>query len=200
VNYAQHGRDLARVIELLDLKDAVLAPWSYGCLKVWEMFRQRGTQGIAGVVWIDLAPQQIMIDEADWHEGDIAYLTAFQRALSDRYREATREFCAAMWQGAAPDDELGWVADQSMQTPQYAACLLAADGMSRDETDIARATDGALPMLHIVHEEKADAARAFVARNCPAGRVEALGFQFMFWEYAQRFNALIESFLKENDL
>ena len=200
MSYAQQGRDIARLIELLELESPVLLPWSNGCIAVWEMVRQRGIDGLAGVVWIDMSPQQIRKDPGDWCEEDAASLAAFQRALADRHRAATREFCAAMWQGKAPAAELDWVADQSMKTPQYAALLLAADGISRDETEIAVAMDGRLPMLHVVHEEKAEAARAFCTGNTPATPVEALGFHFMFWQYADRFNALVDDFLSEHGL
>ena len=200
VNYPQHGRDLGRLIDTLELDQPVLAPWSYGCTKVWELIRQRGTDGLGGVVWIDLSPQQVETSPQDWAEGPIEFITAFQRCLTDRHREATREFCEAMWQGKAPADELDWVVAESLKTPQYAALLMAADGMTRDETDIAIATDGAFPMLHVVHETKGDVARAFVARNCPAAKVEPLGYHFMFWEFTDRFNALVDSFLGENGL
>ena len=200
VTYPQHGRDLGTLIDRLGLDQPVLLPWSYGCLKVWELMRQRGTEAIAGVVWIDLSPQQVGRVPGDWCEGTIDDLTAFLRGLADRHREATRSFCAAMWQGTPPADELDRVADQSMMTPQYAALLMAADGMSRDETAMAEATDGALPMLHIVHEQKAAAARDWLARHCPAAAIEALGFHFMFWEHAARFNALVDRFLEEHGL
>jgi non-heme chloroperoxidase len=200
VNYAQHGRDLGLLIDRLGLEDAVLAPWSYGCLKVWELFRRRGTDGIAGVVWIDLSPQQIERRQGDWAEGDIDFLTGFQRAMADDYRATTRAFCDAMWQGEAPADELDWVAEQSMKTPQYAALLMTADGMTRDATDLAEQTDGALPMLHIVHETKGKAARAYCARHCPAAEVVPLGYHFMFWEHAARFNDTVAAFLKEHGL
>ncbi len=65
-----------------------------------------------------------------------------------------------------------------MQTPQYAA----------------------LPMLHIVHEAKGEAARDYVARHCSAARVVPLGFHFIFWEFADRFNEEVTAFLKEHTL
>lgn len=200
LSYRQMGQDLGRLLDLLEAKDPVLLPWSYGCLKVWELIRQRGTQGIAGVAWIDLSPQQVGLAEGDWCEGIIPELTAFMRALADDHRNATRSFCAGMWQGTPPPDELDWVADQSMKTPQFTAALLSADGMSRDQTEIAEATDGAFPALHIVHEGKAEAARRWLARHCPRTPMAALGFHFMFWEHADRFNSLVDGFLEEHGL
>jgi pimeloyl-ACP methyl ester carboxylesterase len=200
VSYAQQGRDLARLIALLELERPVLLPWSNGCIAVWEMVRQLGHENLAGVVWIDMSPQQIGREPGDWCEGFPDELAALQRTLADRHRAATREFCAGMWQGTPPEAELDWVADQSMKTPHYAALLLAADGVSRDQVDVAVAMDGKLPMLHVVHEKKAAAARAFCKRRTPATPVAALGFHVMFWQHADRFNALVDGFLAEHGL
>lgn len=200
VNYPQHGRDLATVIRRLELEEPVLVPWSYGCTKVWELIRQNGTDGLTGVVWIDLSPQQIERATGDWAEGVIDDVLGMQRDLTDQYRAATRAFCEAMWQGDAPPEELDWVVSESLKTPQYAALLMTADGMTRDETDLAIATDGAVPMLHVVHEDKGLAAQAFADRHCPSAKVVPLGYHFMFWEFADRFNAVVDSFLKEHKL
>ena len=41
----------------------------------------------------------------------------------------------------------------------------------------------------------AGTARPFLAEHCPKSRVEAFGGHMMFWEYPERFNALLAEFL-----
>jgi len=200
LSHPHQGRDLARLLELLDADDAVLLPWSNACLGVWEMFRNQGIDGTAGAVFIDLAPKALGDPASDWCEGGAEDQTGFQSALADDHRAATRAFCASMWQGTPPAEELDWVADQSMKMPLCAALVMAADGLARDETEIAGSSAAAMPTLHVVHEEKAAAAARWRDRHCPSARVEGLGFHFMFWEYADRFNALVDGFLAEHGL
>jgi len=199
-SYPQHGADLACLVDRLGLADAVFLPWSYGCLKVWHLIRDHGIDAMAGVVFIDQPPKSFQTDPHIWGEGDGQYMVDFQQALVDRHRQATREFCAAMWHGAAPEAELDWVADQSMQTPQYVALLLAADGFTRDFTADSETLDGKLPVMHVVCEAKAEAARRWLASHAPAARFEVLGEHFMFWQFADRFNAIVDSFLGDNGL
>ena len=199
-SYPQHGADLARLVDALGLADAVFVPWSYGCLEVWQMIRDRGTDRMAGAIFVDEAPKPYQPDPDIWGEGGGEYIVAFQRALTDRHREATRAFCAGMWQGAPPAGELDWVADQSMLTPLYVALLLAADGVTRDFTAEAESIDGKLPVMHIVCETNGDVARRWLETHSPAARCEVLGEHFMFWEFAERFNALVDDFLHDNDL
>jgi pimeloyl-ACP methyl ester carboxylesterase len=199
-SYPQHGADLGRLLDALDLRDAVLLPWSYGCLEAWQLLRDRGPGCAAGVVFIDEPPRPFQTDPEIWGEGDGQYMVDFQRALSDRHREATREFCAGMWQGTPPADELDWVADQSMMTPLYVTQILAIDGASRDYTAEAEAIDGKLPVMHIVCETNGDVARRWLKTHSPHARCEALGEHFMFWEFAERFNALVDDFLATNKL
>src|SRR5258705_1889571 len=47
ISYPQHGRDLGALLDSLNLERPVLLPSSYGCLKVWEMLRQRGLGDVA---------------------------------------------------------------------------------------------------------------------------------------------------------
>ena len=199
-SYPQHGADLACLIDRLGLDDAILAPWSYGCLKVWQLIRDRGTGDLAGIVFIDLAPKCYQQDPANWGEGDGQYIVDFQRAMVDEHRAATRAFCAGMWQETPPPDELDWVADQSMMTEQFVALLLAADGVTRDFTGEAEATDGNIPIMHVVCRAKGDSARNWLKEHAPSARCEVLGEHFMFWEFADRFNGLVDDFLATNNL
>ena len=199
-SYPQHGADLASLIDQLSLDDAVLAPWSYGCLKVWQLVRDRGIDNLAGIVFVDLSPKCYQPDPEMWGEGDGQYVVDFQRAMVDEHRAATRAFCASMWQGTPPNDELDWVADQSMMTEQFVALLLAADGVTRDYSAEAETIDGDVPVMHVVCEAKGDLARAWLKEHAPSSRCEVLGEHFMFWEFADLFNALVDNFLSANKL
>ena len=199
-SYPQHGTDLGCLTDALGLDNPVYLPWSYGCLKVWQLVRDRGVEDMAGLVFIDEAPKPFQSDPDVWGEGDGQYMVDFQRAMADHHRDSTRAFCASMWQGTPPASELDWVADQSMKTQQFVAQILAADGATRDYTAEAEAIDGILPVMHIVCEEKGKRAQTWLARHAPKARCEVLGEHFMFWEFADQFNALVDDFLSSNKL
>ena len=199
-SYPQHGADLGCLADTLGLENAVYMPWSYGCLKVWQLVRDRGVGAMAGLVFIDEAPKPFQPDPDVWGEGDGQYMVDFQRAMADSHREATRMFCASMWQGTPPPDELDWVADQSMMTPQFVAQILAADGATRDYTADAERIDGTVPVMHVVCEEKGNRAQTWLTQHTPNARCEVLGEHFMFWEFAGHFNTLVDDFLSANDL
>jgi pimeloyl-ACP methyl ester carboxylesterase len=111
-----------------------------------------------------------------------------------------RALVPGAWVNPPGPDEVEWLVGQSTKTPEYAARLLATDAMARDATTLAETVDGRLPILHIVGEANADAARRWLARHAPSARLEALGRHLMFWEFPDRFNAIVDGFLADNDL
>ena len=51
------------------------------------------------------------------------------------------------------------------------------------------------PSIYFVADHWAETAKPFLAKHCPNARVEAFGGHMMFWEYPDRFNALLAEFL-----
>jgi pimeloyl-ACP methyl ester carboxylesterase len=200
ISYRQQGRDLATLIEKLDLANAVFVPWSYGCLCYWEYVDQFGLGTSAGAIFIDQSPLNYSRTANDWSDGEIDAQLASHRRFAEDLRGATRTIMAWMWQKPPSEEALDWCIDQSLKTPHYAASLFAADGLARDETKIAETTDAKVPVLHVVSEENGEKARRWLVRHCPSARLEAFGGHIMFWEFPDRFNAVVDAFLADNGL
>lgn len=200
VSYRQQGRDLATLIERLGLKSSVLIPWSYGCLAVWEYVRQFGTSDIAALVFIDQSPQNIARPPDFWSDGDIETQLRFRRQYMDDPRGFIRSFVEAIFEEPRSEKDIESVVDDCMRTPPFAGSLLAADGLTRDETDIAEAIDGKVPVLHVVSKENEATARDWLARHCPSARIEAFGTHRMVVQQVDRFNATVDKFFSEHGL
>ena len=55
--------------------------------------------------------------------------------------------------------------------------------------------DADVPSLFFVASHWAATDRPYLAEHCPNSRVEAFGGHMMFWEYPERFNAILTEFL-----
>lgn len=64
---ARHGRDLAELLEHLELSDAVLVGASMGGNVIWAYLDQQGTSAVSGVVIVDQTPKMLNAD--DWPYG-----------------------------------------------------------------------------------------------------------------------------------
>jgi non-heme chloroperoxidase len=64
---SRHGKDLAELLETLDLQDAVLVGGSMGASTVWAEVDLFGTARIRGIVTVDQTPK--MLNTADWRNG-----------------------------------------------------------------------------------------------------------------------------------
>ena len=62
-------------------------------------------------------------------------------------------------------------------------------------TQAAEKVDADVPSLFFVADHWAETARPYLARHCPNSRVESFGGHMMFWEYPEKFNALLSEFL-----
>ncbi|MFM1654917.1 alpha/beta fold hydrolase [Brevibacillus sp. B_LB10_24] len=201
-DYATHGSDLAKVIEVLDLKDVILIGWSFGCLTMWEYIRQHGTKKLKSLVFIDLSAKPLSTNhEQDWVEGPLDEIAAvYTHYLRDSERQ--REFVAAyaaevMVQRELEEHELNWIIEQSLKTPHYIAANLFASGMFSDYREEAKLASESVPTLTVIAEHWADKAKRFVERHAPKSAVKVLGGHMMFWEHDEKFNRIIEQFIND---
>lgn len=200
-DYVTHGSDLAKVIEVLELRNVTLVGWSFGCLTIWEYIRQNGTQNIKSQVLVDLSPKPLSTNhEQDWVEGPLDEIGAvYSTYLRDS--EKQREFVTAyvtdvMVQRELEEGELNWIVEQSLKTPHYVAANLFAAGMFSDYREEAKLGSDAIPTLTVIAEHWADKAKSFVEQHAPKSAIEVLGGHLMFWEHDEKFNQIVEKFIR----
>ncbi|SES37063.1 alpha/beta fold hydrolase [Psychrobacillus sp. OK032] len=200
-DYVTHGTDLAKVLDALQLKNVTLAGWSFGCLTVWEYLKQNGYDNVKSLIFIDMSPKALSTNDVeDWVEGPLGDIGAIYNTYL-RNPAGQREFMKAyttsvMVQRDVTEDELNWLVEQSLKTPYYIAANLFASGMFSDYREEANEASETVPTLTIVADHWADTAIAFTQKNSPKTSIEVLGGHLMFWEHSEKFNKLVEKFLK----
>ncbi|GAB4518300.1 MAG: hypothetical protein OHK0046_25870 [Anaerolineae bacterium] len=198
-NFTTHGTDLIRLMKALDVQDAVLVGWSFGALIAWEVVRQMGTEGLKGVVTIDLSPKTLSVHDGDWVEGPMDEIAgAYNSFLGSP--QGHRDFVTyyateVMVQRDLAPEELAWIVDQSLRTPTPIAALNFASGMFSNYLEEAKLVDQKLPALTIIAEHWAETAVPFMNKHCPATKTAVLGGHMMFWEHPAQFNELLDNYL-----
>ncbi|MBP1971394.1 pimeloyl-ACP methyl ester carboxylesterase [Virgibacillus natechei] len=201
-DYVTHGEDLASVVQTLNLKNVTLVGWSFGCFTIWEYIKQHGITDIKSLVLIDMPPKSLSVNEGDWVEGDLDEIAAIYNTYL-RSPEGQREFFTdystqVMVQRELQADELNWLVDQSLKTPYYIAGNLFASGMFADYREIATSASQSVPTLTIVAEHWAETAASYIKSVYPGTKIEVLGGHMMFWEYGDKFNGIVDQFLKKS--
>lgn len=64
---ARHGQDLAELLALLDLQEAVLVGGSMGASTIWAFVDLHGTERVRSIVSVDQTPR--MVNDGDWQNG-----------------------------------------------------------------------------------------------------------------------------------
>jgi non-heme chloroperoxidase len=198
-NYTQHGADLRALMEALGLEDVVLVGHSTGCKDAYAYFRAYGTDNVKAFVCIDEPPKPIIESEGDW--GSIkapADLRAeHDSIIYDRLIWA-HDFQQSMVTRPLTEEENNWLVDVSMKTPTYVAISLFFDAAMADYTAEAKMIDGTIPVLNVLSDLEgwSEQGTAWLAENAPNSEVEVFGLHLMFWEFPDRFNAVIDAFLE----
>ncbi len=202
-DYITHGVDLNIVLQALDVKNATLVGWSFGCLTVWEYIKQNGFDNIKSLILVDMPPKSLSTNESEWVEGaldDIAVIyNTYLRNSSGQREFITNYITQVMVKRNLEKEELTWLVEQSLKTPYYIASNLFASGMFSDYREAAKKASQAVPTLTVVAEHWADRAVCYTQQLTPESKVEVLGGHMMFWEYSERFNEIVKKFLKESE-
>ena len=100
-----------------------------------------------------------------------------------------------MIEGELTPEVTAWVGEQSLATPAAHCRQPHRRRLLRELPGEAKQVDAAIPSAYFVADHWAETAKPFLTKHCPNSRVEAFGGHMMFWEYPDRFNALLAEFL-----
>ena len=192
-NYLQRGVDLKKFIDILALKEVVLAGWSFGALDVYSYVQQFGTDNIKALIFIDQGPKSLLTGEGEWAIGDAIALKGFIDGINKSRRSYTEGFLKWTVTREMTIKELQWMLDESLKTPTYIATLLITDGWLSDYTDLVPKLT--IPIMNIVREDWAEPATKYLQATLPDSKIFVLGKHSMFWEFPDKFNQAVAVFL-----
>jgi len=198
-DYGTQSADLCKLMAHLELKDPVLVGWSAASLTVWGVVRQQGTTPLKGVVTIDMPPAPLTGRAEDWNEFEIADAAAFYQSLMTPkgHRDLVTWYArTVMVQRDLSSEELEWIVRQSTTTPHWVAAAYAAAEWFSDYLPEAKQIDQNLPALFVVAESSADEAIPYLEQHLPNAEVRLMGGHFMFWEYPEEFNLMLDAYLQ----
>jgi len=150
-------------------------------------------------VSIDLSPKTLSTSEDDWTEGPLDEIGEMFNAYlfsGEGHRGFVEAYATeVMVQRDLAPAELDWIIEQSTRTPTPYAALYFASGMFSDYRAEAQLVSQSMPSLHVIAEHWAELAEPFIKGLCPETKTAVLGGHMMFWEHAEKFNAILEEFL-----
>jgi len=199
--YWHHGQDIAALIRELDLKNVVLAGWSFGTLAILSYVNQFSSETLSGLIMLDGPPKAVGTDnQADWvtyrHDdcdGQQAFYT-LKRLIDPDTMNA--QFID--WLLTNPSEESSqWLLSITRQTPNHHASLLNATANFLDFRDDLVALNDLLPLMYVVRAEQETVVSGWAELYTPKARVEAFGGHMMFWEQPDRFNQILDEYLSQ---
>jgi pimeloyl-ACP methyl ester carboxylesterase len=200
-NYTQHGHDLKAFMDALKLKDVVLVGHSAGCREAWSYFRAYGTENTKAFVCIDHQPKAFIEEEGDWgFELSLPFLTGFYNSLAYDRVNFTREFQKSTVTRPLSAAEVNEFVKEAMMTPTSAAVMLDYDAVMSDYSPEVRMIDKEIPVLYVLADQEGwtEVGQAWLAKNAPNTEVRVLkgSAHRLHWEFPDRFNAVVDSFLE----
>lgn len=200
-DYLTHGRDLAALLDALELTDVVLIGWSTGNLDTWSYVQQFGKDRLRGVVTIDMSPLPLSPDPTWWTEGTMEELSAVATQVLTS-PEGTRAFFSeyatgVMIQHEMEPAELEYLLDLSGRTPYWICRALFCDAIFSNYLETAKDLGATFPSLMFIAEHWQDIAKPFVETQLPGYETYVMGGHLMFYEYPEKWNAVLEGFLQK---
>ncbi|MGI0117904.1 alpha/beta fold hydrolase [Zooshikella sp. RANM57] len=197
-SYQQHARDLAKLIEKLDLNNVILAGWSYGVTEQLAYLNQFGSEKIKAMIMIDTGPDitGATRDEWVWYLNDDAdgYSRSFTEGVIEDRNNVITEFAKWMLENPTAKN-VAWVSKIANQTSSSVAAITNATGFYLDYSEDLIALEGKMPLLYVVRNEMKEVADKWIKANTPSATTVYMGKHMMFWERPKEFNKVVDEFL-----
>lgn len=200
--YQQHARDLAQLIEKLDLKKIILAGWSYGVTEQLSYLNQFGADKLKAMILIDTGPNVTgeTRDEWVWYLKDDSdgYAQWFTEGIIEDRENVITEFSKWMLENPTPEN-LAWLSKIASNSSSSVASIQNATGFYLDYSEDLVALDGKIPLLYVVRNEMKEVADKWMKSNTPSATAVYMGKHLMFWERPEEFNEVLDKFLSKID-
>jgi pimeloyl-ACP methyl ester carboxylesterase len=186
--------DIRAVVEALGLEPVVLVGWSLGVTEVVAYVERYGTGGVAALV---------LVDGVAGEDPDPAMAAMFMGWTADFVhdrRNATESFVRGMYRREHPPEYLAAMVEESLLTPTDAAAALVVASARQDFRSTLPRIDRPV-LITATTGSPWDPHYAKMAEAIPDARLEWFpdAGHALFVDEAERFNALLESFLKGVD-
>ena len=196
---AQLGEDLKAFLDALSLEDVILAGWSGGCYQGYDYFRVHGFENTKAFICIDASPKAIESYDGDWAGMKSTLdLKPLYVGLADDPTNTIRGFIQSMVTRQMTEEEFTVFVEEVSKTPVEIAQWHLLEWLMYDVRDDIRVMDGKIPVLYILAEPIFEAGKAWLSQNAPRAEVAGgFGLHMMFWEFPDRFNAVVDDFLRK---
>lgn len=200
-DYDTHVRDISKLLDYLHLKDIIFVGWSFGGLETWGYIEKLGVSNVKALANIDITPKPLSDNENDWNAGNFNNISknyTYGMNSSQNFRKYFINFTTqCMIQHKLSDEELDRIISQPLHMPYYIARELYASGIFSDKTKGAEIADRSIPSCMFISESRAGIGIPYMKKHYPNTKTFILGGHMMFWEYPDKFNKLLDSFLKD---
>lgn len=201
--YQQHARDLAMLIDKLNLQKIILAGWSYGVTEQLAYLNQFGADKIKAMVMIDTGPDisGTTRDEWVWYLDDDSdgYSRSFTEGIIENREGVIAGFAEWMLEKPSPEN-IAWVSNIARSTSSSVASIQNATGFYLDYSEDLVSLEGKIPLLYVVREEVKAVADKWIKSNTPSATAVYMGKHLMFWERSDEFNKVLDKFLADVSL
>jgi non-heme chloroperoxidase len=205
---SRFAADLAGLLAVLEVRDAVLMGHSMGCAVIWAYLDLYGPKGVAQLVLVDQAATQLIqpwwsqaerLDFGCTQTPDELFEFCASLAGPDGER-ATREMFLGLFTPSFPRAEAEAIVAEVLKMPRRHAASLMLDHATRDWRDVIGQIR--LPTLVVGARQSVFPAesQAWIAKRIPGARLAIFeadegGSHFMCMENPTRFNAVLRDFL-----
>lgn len=196
--YQQHARDLAKLIEKLELNSVILAGWSYGVTEQLAYINKFGTEKIKAMIMIDTGPDITGATRGEWvwylNDDSDGYSRSFTEGIIEDRDNVVTEFAKWMLENPTPK-VVAWLTKIANQTSSSVAAITNATGFYLDYSKDLIALEGKMPLLYVVRSEMKAVADKWIKANTPSATTAYMGKHMMFWERPKEFNKVVDEFL-----
>lgn len=202
----RYAADLLDLLTGLGLSGVHVVAHSMGCSIVWALFDAfpvRARELVAGLVLVDQSP--CMTADPAWSPEEARSLAAIfpPGGVYDLVKDmhgATAALLGGMFSESVSAEDREWALQQSYKMSDESAAALLLNHASMDWRDVLPRLD--VPTLVVAGEGSVfPDGKMGVGERIPGAKVvtfgkEEGGSHFMFWENPEKFNSIVEEFLK----
>ena len=198
-DYSTHASDLQTFIEKLELDHIVLIGWSFGAITTYG-YSALDTDRLKAHVCIDRPLVSISANEenGDWVEGKIADVAMAYHSLRSTAGQASfiEEYARqVMVERELTRAELDWLVGLSLRTPYPIAASLFASGLFSNSLEQAKMLEQKIPNRFYIASHWAEVACPYLTAELPSSSIATFGGHMMFWEYPEKFNDDLKTFI-----